>query len=98
MVGELYRHNGEWKFSAVGSGFNGGLAALCVNYGLEVESTGSAEVAAAAETAVKGTNNNTAAPDKLSAPVSASASLSAQTPAAASNDPSSLPAIYISSI
>lgn len=33
---ELYRHNGEWKFNAVGSGFQGGLAALCANYGLEV--------------------------------------------------------------
>lgn len=33
---ELYRHNGEWKFSAVGSGFQGGLAALCRNYGLDV--------------------------------------------------------------
>lgn len=33
---ELYRHGGEWKFSAVGSGFQGGLAALCGNYGLSV--------------------------------------------------------------
>ena len=33
---EIYRHNGEWKFSAVGSGFQGGLEALCKNYGLEV--------------------------------------------------------------
>ncbi|KGM98474.1 chemical-damaging agent resistance protein C [Clostridium novyi A str. 4552] len=33
---EIYRHNGEWKFSAVGSGFEGGLEALCKNYGLEV--------------------------------------------------------------
>lgn len=33
---ELYRHDGEWKFSAVGSGFQGGLEALCKNYGLDV--------------------------------------------------------------
>ena len=33
---EIYRYNGEWKFSAVGSGFQGGLEALCKNYGLEV--------------------------------------------------------------
>lgn len=33
---EIYRHNEEWKFSAVGSGFEGGLAALCQNYGLDV--------------------------------------------------------------
>lgn len=50
VVGELYLHNGEWKFNAIGSGFNGGLAALCVNYGLEVEEAGKAEAAAAAET------------------------------------------------
>lgn len=37
VVGELYRHNGEWKFNAIGSGFQGGLAALCGHYGIEVE-------------------------------------------------------------
>ena len=36
VVGELYRHNGEWKFNAIGSGFQGGLAALCANYGIDV--------------------------------------------------------------
>ena len=36
VVGELYRHNGEWKFSAVGSGYQGGLAALCSDFGLQV--------------------------------------------------------------
>lgn len=36
VVGELYRHNGEWKFNAIGSGFHGGLAALCGHYGIEV--------------------------------------------------------------
>jgi tellurium resistance protein TerD len=35
VVAELYRYNGEWKFQAIGSGFQGGLAALCRNYGLE---------------------------------------------------------------
>ena len=34
VVGELYRNNGEWKFNAVGSGFQGGLAALCGHYGI----------------------------------------------------------------
>lgn len=42
VAGELYRHNGEWKFSAIGSGFYGGLAALCLNYGLELEGNASA--------------------------------------------------------
>lgn len=37
VVGELYRHNNDWKFNAIGSGFQGGLAALCKNFGLDVE-------------------------------------------------------------
>ncbi|KQL54465.1 chemical-damaging agent resistance protein C [Heyndrickxia shackletonii] len=36
VVCELYKHQGEWKFNAIGSGFSGGLAALCRNYGLTV--------------------------------------------------------------
>lgn len=34
---EIYKKNGEWRFSAIGAGFSGGLAALCRNYGLDVE-------------------------------------------------------------
>lgn len=37
VVGELYKHNGEWKFNAIGSGFQGGLAALCAHYGIDAE-------------------------------------------------------------
>lgn len=36
VVAELYRQGAEWKVSAIGSGFSGGLAALCRNYGLNV--------------------------------------------------------------
>lgn len=36
IFGELYRHNGEWKFKAVGQGFNGGLGPLAANYGVSV--------------------------------------------------------------
>lgn len=36
VVAEIYRYNGEWKFNAIGSGFQGGLAALCKNFGLNV--------------------------------------------------------------
>lgn len=36
VVGEIYRHNGEWKFNAIGSGFQGGLQALCQNFGVNV--------------------------------------------------------------
>lgn len=34
VVAELYRHGGEWKFNAVGAGFQGGLQALCQNFGV----------------------------------------------------------------
>ena len=37
VVGEMYRHSGEWKFNAIGSGFQGGLAALCAQYGIDAE-------------------------------------------------------------
>ncbi|MGV8983195.1 MAG: TerD family protein [Clostridium sp.] len=37
VVAELYRNNGEWKFSAIGSGFEGGLSALCSNFGISVD-------------------------------------------------------------
>ena len=33
---ELYRHGSEWKFNAVGSGYQGGLLALVQSYGLSV--------------------------------------------------------------
>ena len=36
IVGELYRNKGEWKFNAVGSGFEGGLAALGRNFGVSL--------------------------------------------------------------
>ena len=37
VFGELYKNGGEWKFNAIGSGYQGGLAALCANYVVEVE-------------------------------------------------------------
>ncbi|OON95681.1 MAG: chemical-damaging agent resistance protein C [Epulopiscium sp. Nele67-Bin005] len=37
VVGEIYRHNGEWKFNAIGSGFQGGLASLCHHFGIDTE-------------------------------------------------------------
>ena len=36
VFGEVYRHNGEWKFKAVGQGYTGGLAAMCQQYGIQV--------------------------------------------------------------
>lgn len=34
VVGELYRNNTEWKFSAVGSGYRNGLEGLCTDFGV----------------------------------------------------------------
>ena len=34
VFAELYRHNGEWKFRAVGQGYAGGLRALANSYGM----------------------------------------------------------------
>lgn len=34
LFGELYRHNNEWKFRAVGQGYAGGLASICAQYGI----------------------------------------------------------------
>ncbi len=36
IFGELYRRNAEWKFRAVGQGFNGGLAPLARSFGIDV--------------------------------------------------------------
>lgn len=37
VAAEIYRYKGEWKFNAIGSGFKGGLDALCENFGITVE-------------------------------------------------------------
>ncbi|WP_159281675.1 TerD family protein [Rahnella variigena] len=36
VFGELYRHNTEWKFKAVGQGFAGGLSALASQHGVNI--------------------------------------------------------------
>ena len=36
VVCELYRSGSEWKFNAVGAGYQGGLYALCKSYGVNV--------------------------------------------------------------
>lgn len=37
MMGEIYLHNGAWKFNAIGNGVNKDLAGLCEFYGVAVE-------------------------------------------------------------
>lgn len=36
IFGEVYRHNDEWKFKAVGQGFSGGLGDMANTYGVSV--------------------------------------------------------------
>ena len=36
IMGEIYRHQGQWKLRAQGQGFNGGLEPLAVSYGVDV--------------------------------------------------------------
>jgi len=36
IFGEVYRHSGQWKFRAVGQGFDGGLGPLAKNFGVNV--------------------------------------------------------------
>ncbi|QLQ32282.1 MAG: TerD family protein [Candidatus Thiothrix singaporensis] len=36
VFGELYRHNNEWKFRAVGQGYAGGLKAMCDQFGIQI--------------------------------------------------------------
>jgi tellurium resistance protein TerD len=36
MIGELYLHNGAWKFNAIGNGVAKDLAGLCSLYGVQV--------------------------------------------------------------
>ena len=37
VIAELYRYKGEWKINFIANGFNGGLKALCDNYGIETK-------------------------------------------------------------
>lgn len=36
VVCEIYKHGNDWKFSAVGAGYQGGLSALCRSFGVNV--------------------------------------------------------------
>lgn len=36
IFGELYRHNGEWKFRAVGQGYSSGLSGIAKDFGVAI--------------------------------------------------------------
>jgi len=35
-LGEVYRHNGEWKFKVLGQGYSQGIAGIAADYGLHL--------------------------------------------------------------
>lgn len=35
VFGEIYRNGSEWKFNAIGQGYQGGLKSLCNSFGIE---------------------------------------------------------------
>lgn len=37
IFGELYRRNGDWKFRAVGQGYDSGLAGLATDFGVDID-------------------------------------------------------------
>ena len=37
MIGEIYYHNGIWKFNAIGNGVAKDLSGLCGLYGVQVD-------------------------------------------------------------
>ncbi|WP_296943927.1 VWA domain-containing protein [uncultured Massilia sp.] len=47
MLGEVYRKDGQWRFMAVGQGFDGGLPALVRHFGAEVASAATSASASA---------------------------------------------------
>ena len=36
IFAEIYKHGNDWKFNALGNGFQNGLSELCKNYGLDI--------------------------------------------------------------
>jgi tellurite resistance protein TerA len=50
IIAELYRRDGQWRFGAVGQGFNGGLSALLKHFGGEEAGSGAAAAAPIAAT------------------------------------------------
>ncbi|MFB8243563.1 TerD family protein [Streptomyces sp. NPDC055952] len=61
IFGELYRRGEEWKFRAVGQGYESGLAGLATDFGVDIEDDAE-QVDAAAEAAAADASDTAAAP------------------------------------
>jgi stress response protein SCP2 len=76
IFGELYRRAEEWKFRAVGQGYDAGLAGLAADFGVDIDDDAAAE-AALDEATDDDQPDTTAASASVSPSPSASASASA---------------------
>ncbi|MCX4235621.1 TerD family protein [Streptomyces ortus] len=90
LFGELYRRAGDWKFRAIGQGYESGLAGLAQDFGVDVDDdAGEVEEAEAAEEAgavppAEAASIAAPAPAPASVPPPAPAPASASVPAPAS--------------
>lgn len=53
IFGELYRRGTEWKYRAIGQGYETGLAGLATDFGIDVDDEGENEAAEVADEAVE---------------------------------------------
>ncbi|WP_314410299.1 TerD family protein [Streptomyces kroppenstedtii] len=82
LFGELYRRAGDWKFRAIGQGYESGLAGLAQDFGVDVDDdAGEVEEA---EAAAEAASIAAPAPAPASVPPPAPAPASASVPAPAS--------------
>ncbi|MEU1622136.1 TerD family protein [Streptomyces sp. NPDC005722] len=73
LFGELYRRGEEWKFRAIGQGYETGLAGLATDFGIDVDDADDApetgtETAIATEPRAVGSTASPAAPAAVEAP------------------------------
>ncbi|MEU3183925.1 TerD family protein [Streptomyces sp. NPDC006923] len=88
LFGELYRRAGEWKFRAIGQGYESGLAGLATDFGIDVdddsseelEAEAAAEPIAASTVEVPPTESPVAVPAEAAPPEAAVAATPARRP------------------
>ncbi|MFB9510452.1 TerD family protein [Streptomyces aurantiacus] len=73
LFGELYRRAGDWKFRAIGQGYESGLAGLAQDYGVDVDDD--------AEEAEQAEQTAAASEEARSQAVTASVAMETETPA-----------------
>ncbi|WP_261576238.1 TerD family protein [Frankia gtarii] len=71
VLGEIYRRAGQWKFRAVGQGYDTGLGTLVTEYGVEVDAEDEAGDGGVAEGQDLGTGIAELAPAATDAPITA---------------------------